>query len=132
MGYRLDINKYDKDGRETNIFYGTKLIGYTDDDYKLLCVNYLYDEGLLEPEDVVGWYCTPTIEVSYSQLVEFINLYFFDLMHDRYVDLLKDALEHNGKFDYKNFSDYMDDWISMIDTIVNGCDEFDTITIGWC
>lgn len=132
MGYRLDINKYDKDGNETNIYYGTKLIGYLpfEHEWKLNCIKYLVSEKLLDYDsDYLGYYCSPTIEVNYEQLCKFINLYCYDLINDFYDDYRDD---YTDDIFYSKLNDVIDNCHQIIETVTNGCDEFDTIQIGWC
>lgn len=131
MGYRLDINKYDADGNETNIYYGTKLIGYLnfEKEWSLNCIKYLVDEKLLNYDtDCLGYECSPVIEVTYEQLCIFINLYCYDLANECY----KDYQTNMSRSDFlKKMSDVIDNCHNIIETVTTGCSEFDKIQIGW-
>lgn len=126
MGYRLDIYKNQCD-QEHNIFYGTKLVGYTGHDDILLCVKYLCSiREELEPDDFGYYYC-PEIELDYSEFKQFIQLYFFDLTHDEWLDP-----SNNDKEDFKRVYEIVDFGRIQIMNILKELMIEDKIIVRWC
>ena len=126
MGYRLDIYKNIKDSAH-NIFYGTKLIGYTDDDAELLCVKYLCSiREDIDPYDFGYYYC-PEIELNYSEFREFIQLYFFDLAHEE----IENPWSHDSD-DFNRVYQMLDHGRIQIMNILKELTIEDKIIVRWC
>lgn len=126
MGYRLDIYKNIEDVNH-NIFYGTKLVGYVDYTENLLCIKYLCSiREDLDPEDF-GYYYSPQIELNYSEFKQFIELYFFDLAHDEWLDTC-----NNDKEDFERVYKMVDFGRIQIMNILKELTIEDKIIVGWC
>ena len=129
MGYRLDIYKNQRD-REHNIFYGTKLVGYTNYDEDLLCIKYLCSiREELEPDDFGYYYAPRKIELNYSEFKQFIQLYFFDLAHDEW---LEPGLSDPKKEDFERVYEMVDFGRIQIMNILKELTIEDKIIVGWC
>ena len=129
MGYRLDIYKNQHDP-EHNIYYGTKLVGYTNHDEDLLCIKYLCSiREELEPDDFGYYYAPRNIELNYSEFKQFIQLYFFDLAHDEWLD---PGLDDRHKEDFKRVGEVLDFGRIQIMNILKELTIEDKILVGWC
>lgn len=126
MGYRLDIYKNVEDINH-NIYYGTKLVGYVTNSGDLLSIKYLCSirDDIL-PEDFGFYYC-PQIELNYSEFKQFIELYFFDLAHDEWLDPC-----NNDKEDFDRVYEMVDFGRIQIMNILKELTIEDKIIVGWC
>lgn len=81
MGYRLDIfkieenEKFDKEIK--NIYYGTKLFGYEEEE-KLLSYMYLKSAGKLNGDEFFDYSSDISIPLNQVELTIFLNLYNID------------------------------------------------------
>lgn len=127
MGYRLDIYKNHHD-QEHNIFYGTKLVGYTNHDEDLLCIKYLCSiREELEPDDFGYYYGPREIELNYSEFKQFIQLYFFDLAYDEWINPSRKVDE-----DFERVFVMIDFGRLQIMNILKELNIEDKIIVGWC
>lgn len=127
MGYRLDIYKNQRDS-EHNIYYGTKLVGYTNHDEDLLCIKYLCSiREELEPEDFGYYYSPRKIELNYSEFKTFIQLYFYDLAFDEWLEPCNPEKE-----DFIRVAEYLDFGRHQIMNILKELTIEDKIIVGWC
>lgn len=82
MGYRLDIfkieenEKFDKEIK--NIYYGTKLFGYVEEE-ELLSYMYLKSVGKLNGDEYFDYSSDISIPLNQIELTIFLNLYNIDL-----------------------------------------------------
>lgn len=83
MGYRLNIYKikenenFDKEIKD--IYYGTKLFGYTDPE-ELLSYIYLKSTGKLNGDEYFDYSSDISIPLNQIELTIFLNLYNIDLI----------------------------------------------------
>lgn len=78
MGYRLDIN-YIGEGLEVkNLYYGTKLYGYTLDLNESLSYKFLKTIHKFTGDEIFDYNCYNEITLNYEELCLFLELYNID------------------------------------------------------
>lgn len=98
MGYRLSISKVNE------VYYGTKLFGYVDDENKLKSFNYLKDNGYIDGDEVWDYNCANAIVMKKTFFEEFRKLYAQDLK-DYYDEIVSNAFLKETE-ELKKLNDY--------------------------
>ena len=108
MGFRLDIKSI-KNDQITDLFYGTKLVGYVDNDL-LQSIQYL--KSIKKEYPVVAYDYTEII-LDVGQFHTFITYYEFDM---------------------NKFNDISLQEIDAFDVVLNALDDDNIIgyIVGWC
>lgn len=117
MGYRLYIQKYNKEG--TCLFYGTKLYGYIDHD-DFLSFIYLVSIGKLEKDSTFYDCDYNTLFLNKKELTIFLNLYLQDLKKSDYYKAGESEKQFEKIIKEETLSDIYDD--NMEDNYI----------ISWC
>lgn len=84
MGYRLCISKVNE------VYYGTKLYGYVDDENKLKSYNYLKDNEYIDGDEIWSYSAENPIVMRVCVFKEFRELYAQDLK-DFYDEIISNA-----------------------------------------
>ena len=123
MGFRLDVQVirdsyfyYKEDKvidlplRIEQLYYGTKLVGYEDEE-NLRCIDYLKSRSKDYP---CAQYCNTRTVLDYNEFSDFIKLYMADFLRINEIDL-----KENEEF-YESLIKHLDD-TNILGYIVGWC-----------